>query len=108
MDILTRTEEIILLAVYQLGDLAYGTTIRQEVQTMVGKSFSVGAIYVPLNRLTQRGLLATRLGDSTPQRGGRRKKFYTITPTGRQALRETKARQDAIWARIPNPDALLA
>ena len=65
MDILTRTEEIILLAIYRLGDNAYGVTIREEVEALVGKSYSVGAIYVPLERMTKRGLLVTRAGTPT-------------------------------------------
>jgi PadR family transcriptional regulator, regulatory protein PadR len=98
MDILTRTEEIILLAVHQLGEEAYGVTIRQTVEQMVGKSYSVGAIYVPLDRLTQRGFLQTTTGHPTPERGGRRKRYYQITPNGRSALLETKQFHDTIWA----------
>ena len=100
MDILTRTEEIILLAVHQLGDNAYGVTIRQEVERMVGKPYSVGAIYVPLDRLTKRGFLLTITGEPTAARGGRRKRFYQITPNGRSALLNTKRLHDAIWANV--------
>ncbi|MGB0388414.1 MAG: PadR family transcriptional regulator [Ardenticatenaceae bacterium] len=106
MGILTRIEEIILLAVYHLDDRAYGSTVRQEVESMVGKSFSAGSIYVPLNRLAERGMLASNLSDPTPERGGRGKKFYTVTQAGRDALRKAKALQDAMWARMPSLEEL--
>ena len=100
MDILTRTEEIILLAIYRLGDNAYGVTIREEVEALVGKSYSVGAIYVPLERMTKRGLLVTRTGTPTAARGGRAKRFYEITPAGKEALLATKRLHDQLWTGI--------
>ncbi len=102
MDLLTRTEEIILLAIYRLGNNAYGVTIRQEVEQLVGKSYSVGAIYVPLERMTKRGLLATRIGSPTAGRGGRAKRFYEITPEGKDALMTAKKLHDELWAGVPN------
>jgi len=106
VDILTRTEEAILLAIYQLGDNAYGVTIRQQLEVMIGKGVSVGAVYVPLARLTRRGLLTATVGDPTPERGGRRKRFYRITPAGLLALKKTKRLHDAMWARLPDPEKL--
>lgn len=102
MDILTRTEEMILLAIYRLGDHAYGVPIRREVERLVGKSYSVGAIYVPLERMTKRGWLVTTTGAPTAERGGRAKRFYQITPEGKAALRATKNLHDLMWAGIPN------
>ena len=102
MDILTRTEEIILLAVHRLGDNAYGVTIRQEVERLVGKSYSVGAIYVPLDRMTERGLLTTTTGSPTAVRGGRAKRFYQITPQGREALLAAKKLHEKLWSGIPS------
>ncbi len=101
MEILTRTEEIILLAVHRLGDNAYGVTIRQEVEQLVGKSYSVGAIYVPLDRMTERGWLRTTTGAPTAVRGGRAKRFYEVTPEGKQALLAAKELQDRLWSAVP-------
>ena len=101
MDILTRTEEIILLAVHRLGDNAYGVTIRQEVAQLVGKSYSVGAIYVPLDRMAERGWLTTNTGSPTAVRGGRAKRFYELTPEGKQALLDAKQFQEKLWSGIP-------
>ncbi len=97
---LTRTEEIVLLAVYHLDDDAYGITIRRYIEQTVGKSFSVGAIYVPLERLAEKGLLTSYSGDPTPERGGRSKRFYKITAAGREALQETKRLHEAFWAGV--------
>jgi DNA-binding PadR family transcriptional regulator len=94
---LTRTEEIVLLAVYQLEDEAYGVSIRRQIEKMVRKKFSVGAIYVPLDRLAQKGLLSSSAGEPTPERGGRSKRFYKITSEGISALKETKRLNDTIW-----------
>ncbi len=98
---LTRIEEVILLAVFQLGTDAYGVTIRAKVEAMTGKSFSVGAIYVPLDRLAKRKLLETETGDPTPERGGRRKRYYRLSKSGIIALREVKRLHDAIWVGAP-------
>lgn len=104
---LTRTEEIILLAIAHLGRDAYGVTIRRQVEETVGKSYSVGAIYVPLDRLTQRGLLESSVGAPTPERGGRGKRYYHLTAKGLQALRDTKQLHDDMWAQVSDIDSLI-
>jgi PadR family transcriptional regulator, regulatory protein PadR len=98
MDFLTRMEEILLLTIQQLGTEAYGVTIKNKVEELLGKSVSVGAIYVPLDRLAKRGFLKTWQGSSAPERGGRRKKYYQLTREGLAILRETKALNDLLWA----------
>jgi DNA-binding PadR family transcriptional regulator len=99
---LTRVEEIILLAVFQLGTNAYGVTIRSQVQAMTGRSFSVGAIYIPLDRLAKRRLLETETGEPTPERGGRKKRYYKLNKSGLAALQEAKRLHDAIWVGAPD------
>ena len=100
MTILTRTEEIILLAVHRLENNAYGVTIRQEVEALVGKSYSVGAIYVPLDRMVERGWLTTNTGLPTAVRGGRAKRFYELTPAGKQALLAARQFHEQLWSGI--------
>lgn len=104
MDTLTRIEEAIMIAVLRLDANAYGVTIRRAVADMTGKSLSVGAIYGPLDRLAGRGLLESSMGTATPERGGRRKRFYRLTPDGIAALRETRALYEAMWSGAPALD----
>lgn len=99
-ELLSRTEEMILLAVIQLGDNAYGVTIREYLANVLGKPVSVGAIYVPLERLDKAGYLSPSVGAPTPERGGRSKRFYRITPQGLEALQETEKLHDTLWAGI--------
>jgi len=100
MEFLTRMEEILLLIVHQLGDDAYGVTIKSRVEELLEKPVSVGAIYVPLDRLAKRGLLKTRQGDPSPERGGRSKKYYNLTQAGMDVLKETKKLNDLLWANV--------
>ncbi len=79
-------EQRILFALVRLGADAYGVTIREQIETRTGRSVSAGALYTALNRLEKRGLVASRLGQPTPERGGKRKRLYTIRPAGERAL----------------------
>ena len=104
MEFLTRMEEILLLTVHCLGPEAYGVTIRAAVEELLDKSVSVGAVYVPLDRLAERGYLETSYSAPTPERGGRRKKYFKLTPKGIKILGETKALNDTLWENIPSLD----
>lgn len=101
MDLLSRTEELILLAVCNLGDNAYGVTVRDYLKDQAGQKFSIGGIYVPLDRLVAKGLLKARQGPPTPQRGGMSKRFYTITGKGVRALNEVRRVHDLLWKKVP-------
>ncbi len=83
---LTRTEELLLLAVHALADDASGSRIREHLDMTTGQRTSVGALYVPLERMVRRGLLEAREGEPTPTRGGRRRRYYRVTADGRRAL----------------------
>ena len=104
---LSRIEEMLLLAVCRLGDKAYGITIRRQIEASMQRTFSIGAIYVPLDRLEQKGYLSSYMGAPTQMRGGRSKRFYKITASGIEALKTTRALNEAIWADMPNLDGLL-
>ena len=104
MEFLTRMEEILLLTVHRLGPEAYGVTIRAAVEELLGKSVSVGAVYVPLDRLAERGDLEISYSDPTPERGGRRKKYFKLTQDGLKILGETKSLNDALWENVPSLD----
>jgi PadR family transcriptional regulator, regulatory protein PadR len=79
-------EQLILFALVRLGSDAYGVTIRHEIENRTGRSISPGALYTALDRLETRGLVSSRLGDPTPERGGKRKRLYTLQPAGERAL----------------------
>ena len=79
-------EQLILMALVRLGADAYGVSLRQEIETRTGRSVSAGALYTALDRLEGRGFVASRLGDPTPMRGGKRKRLYTLLPAGERAL----------------------
>ena len=100
-EVLSRIEEILLLAVWDLGEGAYGVPIRRRVEELLGHKLSVGSVYVPLDRLVQAGLMSAQVGDPTPVRGGRRKRYYRVTPKGVAALGETRRLTRRIWAGKP-------
>jgi DNA-binding PadR family transcriptional regulator len=81
-------EQLIMLGVLRLGEGAYGAAIRQEIHARSGRDVSINAVYTTLDRLESKGLLRSWVGEPTPQRGGRRRKFYALRPTGLAALRQ--------------------
>ena len=97
MKILTKADEILLLAILRLKDNAYGTTIIREIKEKAGKELSFGSLWVSLDTLYQRGLIKKRLADATPVRGGRKKIFYTLTTEGVEALNEARMFHQSLW-----------
>ncbi len=80
-------EQLVLLAVLRAGDKAYGVPIHAELHRNTGRDPSLASVYKTLERLEAKGLVATRMGDPTPERGGRRKQYFTVTAAGRRALK---------------------
>lgn len=101
MKLLTRTEEIILLAIWRLGENAYGITIREEVETAMGEEWPLGAVYPFLSRLNRAGYVRTNTSRATPERGGRHKIMYRLTETGREALAAVRQVTARAWDGIP-------
>jgi PadR family transcriptional regulator len=81
-------EQLVLLALVRLGADAYGATVRREIQTCAGRQVGISAVYTTLERLEQKGLVKSRIGDPTPQRGGRRRRHFELRPLGARALKE--------------------
>ena len=79
-------EQLVMLALLRLGDAAYGVAIHQEIETRTGRDVALGAVYNTLARLEAKGLIGAYTGEPTAERGGRRKRHYTILPAGRVAL----------------------
>ena len=100
MKLLTRSEELVLLAIWRLGREAYCVPILDQVETVTRKNWTLGSIYITLHRLEKRGFVSSDLGTPTPARGGKSKRFYTVTPTGVEALRNIKDVESAMWKGI--------
>jgi len=83
---LGELEQLVLLGVLQAGDTAYGVPVHDEIQHRAGRDLTLGTIYKTLTRLEDKGLVASRIGAPTAERGGRRTKIYAVTPAGRRAL----------------------
>ena len=91
-------EQVVLLAVLRLGDkAAYAVAVRNEIEARTGRSVSRGSVYITLDRLEIKGYLRSWLGEPTPERGGRAKRFYTATPRAVEALRESRHALLALW-----------
>ena len=105
MKLLSRSEELVLLAVWKLQDDAYCIPIRQELNEVTGKKWSFGSIYDPLDRLEKKRFLKSYLTEPVKERGGRSKRIYQLTPLGKKALLEIRSIQDALWKQIPSLDA---
>ena len=80
-------EQLVLLGVLRLADEAYGASIRQEIHARSGRDVSINAVYTTLDRLEGKAFLRSWTGEPTPQRGGRRRKFYALTAAGTAALK---------------------
>ena len=85
-DFLGEFEHIVLLAVFRLDEGAYGVSVRQEIHSRTRRDVSIGAIYATLDRLEAKGYVRSRLGDPTPERGGRSKRFFRVTGQGVAAV----------------------
>jgi DNA-binding PadR family transcriptional regulator len=79
-------EQVVLLAILRLGDEAYGVTIRHEIAVCTDRDPAPGALYTTLDRLEEKGLVASTYGDPTPERGGRAKRYFTVTGRGVRAV----------------------
>jgi DNA-binding PadR family transcriptional regulator len=82
-------EQLVLLALLRLGDDGYGVSVQREIARCTGRSPSFGTVYTTLARLEEKKLVGSRVGEPTPERGGRRKKYYVILPAGRRELRRS-------------------
>jgi DNA-binding PadR family transcriptional regulator len=100
---LTRKEELILLAVHKLGDSASLVKVREILNVSTGHEWTVGNVYVPLDRMTKLGYLEARVGEPTARRGGKAVKYYALTRQGKEALAELKRIHDTMWNGVSDP-----
>ena len=89
-DFLGEFEQLVLLALIRLEDEAYGMAVRREIEERADRDVSIGAVYATLDRLEEKGLVKSRIGEPTDARGGRAKKCFTITGVGARALERSQ------------------
>ena len=100
-DSLGQFEQLVLTAILRLRDDAYGVTVHAKVQELAKpKSVTLGAVYVTLDRLEDKGLISSRLSDPTPERGGRSKRYYKLEALGERALQESAVTARRMWEAI--------
>jgi PadR family transcriptional regulator, regulatory protein PadR len=99
--LLTDFELMILLATLRVRDDAYGVLIAREIERTGRRRVLLGAVYTALDRLERNGLVASSVGDPTPERGGRAKRFFRVTPRGLRAVKETQQALVALWTGVP-------
>jgi len=90
-------EHMVLLAAFRLADGAYGMSIRKELEERAGRTVSRSALYITLERLIGKGYLTARMGDPSPERGGKAKRYFVITPAGREALKISGRALKNLW-----------
>jgi len=94
-------ELMLLLAVIHLGDEAYGVPISRQLEASRGRDVSVGSVYAALERLEAKGLVVSSLGDPTPERGGKAKRYFRITKEGLRQVHETRRVLTKLWQVLP-------
>jgi DNA-binding PadR family transcriptional regulator len=100
-DVLGGFELQVALAVMRLGDHAYGVPIADTIEEASGRDVAAGSIYITLDRLEAKGLVTSRLGESTPARGGRAKTYFQITGKGVRAVRQAQRTLVTLWSGVP-------
>lgn len=95
-------QEFVMLAILVLDDNAYGVSIQKELKQRLNRECSRGALHTALTRLQEKGLINSEMGGASATRGGRRKRYYTVTNKGKVTLKEAKDKRDQMWQAIPN------
>jgi PadR family transcriptional regulator, regulatory protein PadR len=90
-------ELVVMLALLRLAENAYGVPIAREIENSKGREVGIGSIYAALERLERKGLVSSRLGEPTPQRGGRAKRYFQVTNAGLVQVREARKTLVALW-----------
>ncbi len=93
-------EELVLLAVAVLTPEAYSVAVAEELERETGKIVTTGAVHAALQRLEDKGMVSSRMGEATAERGGRRKRLFTVTIAGSRILHEVRNVRDSLWSRI--------
>lgn len=102
MNMLSKQEELFLLAIFRIPKDAYLVNIRQHLLEHTGKEWAFGSIYITLDKMLRKGMLETRQGSPSASKGGKAIKYYDLTKKGIQALEENKRLHDKMWKEFSN------
>jgi PadR family transcriptional regulator, regulatory protein PadR len=94
-------EELVLLTIAALVNEAYSVAICDELEKHTGRTAKLGVVHAVLNRLEEKGLIKSKMGEATNVRGGKRKRYYSVTSAGKAALIKAKEVRDQLWSLIP-------
>ena len=95
-------QEIVLLTIWILEENAYGVSIQNERKQRLNRSVSRGALHTALTRLMEKGFVKSEFGAASPKRGGRRKRLYTVTNRGKEALVAARDLRESFWKSLPD------
>ncbi|MGA8531784.1 MAG: helix-turn-helix transcriptional regulator [Acidobacteriaceae bacterium] len=101
---LGEMEMMVLLALIRLGDEAYGVPVARELRAIRGREVALGSIYAALERLEAKGLVTSSLGEPTPERGGRARRFFRVTKEGLRQVQATRRALTALWRSLPEAE----
>ena len=90
-----------MLAVLRVGEKAYGVPISREIENKTGRTIALGSVYAALERLAEKGLIVSELGEPTPERGGRAKQYFRVTAKGLRQLRDAQRSLTKLWQGLP-------
>src|ERR1700680_1665739 len=94
-------ELMVMLALIRLGENAYGVPISQEIEERSGREVALGSVYATLERLEEKGLVSSDLGEPTAERGGRAKTYFRVTAKGLREVRQAQRTLTRLWKRVP-------
>jgi DNA-binding PadR family transcriptional regulator len=97
---ISKAEEMVLLAIWRLVDVAYGVTIRRQIRKDTGKDYTYGTLYGLLRQMGRKGYIQKIKGDPLPKKGGRGKTYFKLTPEGIRALKDAIALHKRMWKDI--------
>jgi PadR family transcriptional regulator, regulatory protein PadR len=97
---LGELEQVVLLAVLRLGDEAYAVPVLEQIEAQTGRTLARGALYTALDRLEAKGCLRSRVGDPLPERGGRARRYFTVTPAAIRSLKQSRLALMRLWSGL--------
>jgi DNA-binding PadR family transcriptional regulator len=100
-DYLGSFELMVMLALIRLGENAYGVPISREIEARSGREVALGSVYATLERLEEKGLVSSDLGEPTAERGGRAKRYFRVTAKGLREVRQTQVALKKLWRGLP-------